>query len=94
MTDSRPSPSPPPDHGDAARYRIRLRGHLGRHATAWFEGFAWQERPAGETVLVGAVADQAQLHGLLRKIRDLGLPLLEVARLEPRRSEEDPVDRS
>lgn len=66
-----------------ARYRIVVQGHLGPQWADWFASFrlSWQE--PGETVLVGTVVDQAALHGLLNTIRDLGLPLLEVRRLEP-----------
>jgi hypothetical protein len=66
-----------------ARYRIRVQGHLGAQWADWFAGFtlSWQE--PGETVLVGQVVDQAALYGLLNALRDLGLPLLEVRRLEP-----------
>lgn len=66
-----------------ARYRIRVQGHLGPQWADWFAGFSlsWQE--PGETILVGQVVDQAALYGLLDTLRDLGLPLLEVRRLEP-----------
>jgi hypothetical protein len=65
-----------------ARYRIRIKGHLGPQWATWFEGLTmtWQE--PGETVLTGRVVDQAALHGILNAIRDLGLPLLEVQCLE------------
>ena len=66
-----------------ARYRIRVQGQLGPQWADWFADFtlSWQE--PDQTVLVGQVVDQAALHGLLNIIRDLGLPLLEVQRLEP-----------
>ena len=66
-----------------AKYRIRVQGQLGPQWGDWFAGFSlsWQE--SGETVLVGQVVDQAALYGLLDTLRDLGLPLLEVLRLEP-----------
>jgi hypothetical protein len=66
-----------------ARYRIRVQGRLGPEWSAWFGGLSlsWQE--PGQTVLVGQVVDQAALYGLLDSLRDLGLPLLEVRRLEP-----------
>ena len=65
------------------RYRIRVQGRLGPEWSAWFGGLSlsWQE--PGQTVLVGQVVDQAALYGLLDSLRDLGLPLLEVRRLEP-----------
>ncbi len=64
-------------------YQIRLRGHLGQQWTAWFEGLTITPAENGETLLTGPVADQAALHGLLRKVRDLGLPLLSVNCVEP-----------
>ena len=55
---------------------------LDRHWSAWFEGLELRSEPDGVTVLAGPVADQAALHGLLAKIRDLGLPLLSVCRID------------
>lgn len=71
-------------------YLIRIQGHLGRNWTDWFEGLTitWEEN--GETVLAGPVVDQAALYGLLRKVRDLGLPLLSVTRDIPRPAGESP----
>ena len=65
-----------------AHYRIRVKGNLENKWAEWFDGFAITPQPTAETVLIGEVADQAALHGLLAKVRDLGLPLLEVKRLE------------
>ena len=59
-------------------YQIRLKGHLGQQWAAWFDGLAITLEANGDTLLTGPVADQAALHGLLRKVRDLGLPLLAV----------------
>jgi hypothetical protein len=64
-------------------YQIRLKGHLGQQWTAWFEGLTITLVDNGETLLTGPVVDQAALHGLLRKVRDLGLPLLSVNRVQP-----------
>jgi hypothetical protein len=64
-------------------YRIRLSGHLGSQWAASFEGLVLNLTENGETLLTGPVADQAALYGLLRKVRDLGLPLLEVKRIKP-----------
>lgn len=59
-------------------YRLRVDGHLGAHWSTWFAGFAVSHEDDGTTTLTGAVADQAQLHGLLARVRDLGLTLLSV----------------
>ena len=57
-------------------YEIRVAGRLGTHWSAWFEGLSIAPGPDGTTVLAGPVADQASLHGLLQKLRDLGIPLV------------------
>ena len=57
-------------------YEIRVEGRLGPHWSAWFEGLSIAPEPDGTTVLAGPVADQAALHGLLQKLRDLGVPLV------------------
>lgn len=59
-------------------YQIRVKGHLGPQWTEWFEGLAMTLEEDGDTLLTGPVADQSALHGLLRKVRDLGLLLLSV----------------
>ncbi len=63
-------------------YRIRVKGSLDRKWSDWFDGFTIMPQPDDKTLLVGTVRDQAALHGLLSKIRDLGLPLLVVQRIE------------
>lgn len=63
-------------------YQIRVNGILDRKWSDWFDGFTITRQPEDETWLVGTVRDQAALHGLLSKIRDLGLPLLVVQRIE------------
>ena len=63
-------------------YQIRIKGHLGRQWTNWFGGLTITLENNGETLLTGPVVDQAALHGLLRKVRDLGVPLLSVSRVE------------
>ena len=64
-------------------YQIRIKGHLSRHRTDWFEGLAITTEENGDTLLTGPVVDQSALHGLLRKVRDLGIPLISVIRVEP-----------
>ena len=68
---------------DGDRYEICLEGHLTCPWDTWFDGLTVTRETDGRTVLRGAVVDQAALHGLLGKVRDLGLPLVSVARLEP-----------
>lgn len=65
-----------------AHYQIRVKGHLDRRWTDWFEGLAVTQEEGGETLLTGPVVDQAALHGLLKKVRDLGLPLISVTRAQ------------
>ena len=62
-------------------YQIRIQGHLGHQWTDWFEGLTITLSDNGETLLTGPVVDQAALHGLFRKVRDLGMPLLSVNRV-------------
>ena len=59
-------------------YQIRLKGHLDSRWSDWFAGLTITCEETGETLLTGKVADQAALHGLLKKVRDLGLPLVSV----------------
>jgi hypothetical protein len=61
-------------------YEIRVEGHLGDSWSPWFEGMTIRHNEGGETVLSGVLADQTALHGVLIKIRDLGLPLVSVKR--------------
>lgn len=63
-------------------YRIRVKGHLGPEWSSWFDGMAVEPQAGDETLLTGPAADQAALHGLLNKVRDLGLPLLSVELLQ------------
>jgi hypothetical protein len=64
------------------RYEVRVRGALDDRWSAWFEDLELRSQPDGVTVLTGPVVDQAALHGLLAEIRDLGLPLLSVRRID------------
>jgi hypothetical protein len=66
------------EHRMSTSYVITIRGHLDHHWSVWFEGLTITNGDNGETMLAGPVADQAVLHGLLAKIRDLGLPLVAV----------------
>jgi len=64
-------------------YQIRIKGHLGRQWTNWFGGLTITLEDNGETLLTGSVVDQAALHGLLKKVRDVAMPLLSVNRVKP-----------
>jgi hypothetical protein len=68
--------NPKTDPGQHILYQIRLKGHLGREWTGWFDGLTITLEEDGDTLLTGPVVDQAALHGLLKKVRDLGLPLV------------------
>ena len=72
-----------PDSHEAGRYEIRLTGHLDAHWAAWFDGLAVTHEGDGTTVISGLIVDQAALHGVLKRVRDLGLPLVSVMRIEP-----------
>ena len=63
---------------DAAQYQIRVQGHLAARWADWFDGMTLTRNDDGTTVLHGTVADQSALHGLLRKLNDLGMPLVSV----------------
>ena len=64
-------------------YEIRVKGHLDTRWAAWFDGLGIAHGSDGTTIIHGPVADQAALHGLLQKIRDLGLPLISVNHADP-----------
>ena len=70
-------------HGGPGRYEIRLKGHLDSRWAAWFDGLSITRCGDGTTIIHGPVADQAALHGLIQKTRDLGLPLISVTFAEP-----------
>jgi hypothetical protein len=70
------------DQDDAGRYEIRVKGHLEARWAAWFDGLSLTKESDGTTVIRGSVIDQAALHGLLSKVRDLGLPLIAVTQLD------------
>ena len=72
------------EHDVAGRYEIRVKGHLDSRWADWFEGLSFTHESDGTTILSGPVVDQAALHGLLRKVRDLGMPLISVIRVSSR----------
>jgi hypothetical protein len=71
------------DHYEPGLYEIRVKGHLNDRWAAWFDGLTITLADNGDTLLTGPVVDQAALHGLLKKVRDLGLPLVSVSPVEP-----------
>jgi hypothetical protein len=70
-------------------YHIRVKGHLDSHWSTWFDGLTISNEANGEAVLCGPLTDQAALHGVLIKIRDLGVPLLAVTTLATNESQHD-----
>ena len=74
---------PTPAPGQPMVYQIRLKGHLGCQWTDWFGGLTITLEEDGDTLLTGPVVDQAALHGVLKKVRDLGMPLVSVSPVEP-----------
>ena len=76
------------DHEEPERYEIRLKGYLDDRWVDRFEGLNFTHESDGTTILCGPVVDQAELHGLLRKVRDLGMTLISVMRVESGQAEE------
>lgn len=81
---SNTSDTPPP-----TVYQIKLEGHLGQQWASWFGNVTITLENNGETLLTGPMVDQAALHGLLKKVRDLGLPLVSVVRVKPAWADEN-----
>ncbi len=79
------------DPGQPPVYQIRIKGHLGRQWTDWFGGLTLTLEDNGETLLTGPVVDQAALHSLLRKVRDVAMPLLSVVCVTPGQDEASDV---
>jgi hypothetical protein len=77
------TPQPQPDSPQPTIYQIRLKGQLDAEWTDWFEGLTITLEADGDTLLTGPVVDQAALHGVLKKVRDLGIPLVSVSPVEP-----------
>ncbi len=69
-------------------YKIRIKGHLNQDWSDWFDNTSISQTEDGETILTCTVSDQSALHGLLRRIRDLGVPLISVVRIDPNNAEE------
>lgn len=76
-------PYPTTDPSRPIIYQIRVEGHLGHQWTDWFDGLIITLVDNGDTLLTGPVVDQAALHGLLKKVRELGIPLISVNRVKP-----------
>ena len=75
------------DSSQPTIYQIRIEGHLDDQWTDWFSGLTIALEENGDTLLSGPIADQAALFGLLKKVRDLGMPLISVNRIEPCKSD-------
>jgi hypothetical protein len=75
--------NPKTDPSQPVVYQIRIKGQLDSQWTDWFESMTITQEEDGDTLLTGPVVDQAALHGLLKKVRDLGMPLVSVSTVEP-----------
>lgn len=80
-------PIPDTDSSGPTIYQIRIEGHLGPQWSDWFGGLSVTLEDDGDTLLTGSVTDQAELHGLLKRVRDLGMPLISVNRVRPDRTD-------
>jgi hypothetical protein len=79
--------NPKPTQNQPVVYQIRIKGQLDSQWTDWFEGLTITLEEDGNTLITGPVIDQAALHGLLKKVRDLGMPLVSVGPIEPRQAD-------
>jgi hypothetical protein len=79
------------DPNKPTTYKIRIKSHLDSQWTDWFGGLTITLEENGDTLLTGPVVDQAALHGLLKKVRDLGLPLLSVSPVEPGQADQSDI---
>ena len=79
------------DRYEPGSYEIRIKGHLDKRWAAWFEGLTITLEDNGDTLLTGPVIDQAALHGLLKRVRDLGMPLVSVSPLEHGQADQSDV---
>ena len=94
MSETHPSPEVSTVEQHAPElYEIRLKGHLGGRWADWFGGLTITLEDNGDTRLTGPVADQAALHGLLKKVRNLGITLLSINRVEPGQADVSEVER-
>jgi hypothetical protein len=84
--------TPHDDQREPGWYEIRLKGYLDARWAAWFDRMTLSREGDGTTRLQGPVSDQAALHGLLQRVRDVGLPLLSVARVEPEQANDSDSD--
>ncbi|HYF65292.1 MAG TPA: hypothetical protein VD886_20865 [Herpetosiphonaceae bacterium] len=76
-----------------AIYQIRIKGHIGPEWSDWFGGLSISCQDNGDTLLTGPVIDQSALHGVIRSVRDLGLPLLSLLLLEPESADKQPTQK-
>ncbi len=85
MSEKHPSTA---DHYEPGIYEIRIRGHLDDRWAVWLEGLSFTHESDGTTLLDGPLTDQAALHGVLNRIRDLGLPIISVQCVGPNKKGE------
>ena len=79
------------DHYESGCFEIRIKGHLEDRWADWFGGLTITLEDNGDTLLTGPVVDQAALHGLIKKVRDLGMPLISVIGVEPEQADSSDV---